>query len=201
MNARDVKNRGKIVKVFGLLVAVMVVTSPVTHHTVYAAKAESATMNNTSKTVKAVNTKLELTQEDLVIAGLTQAMNKEKMIALLGTATTTEKFTVDYFAGGKNVKFTKYNYPGVSVTVVDINGRIIEIETTDTTYKTARGVRIGDPIAKVKKLYGDEDLHSPSRIGQPFYVYVKAKSPEVLSFKVDPLTKKVIKISVDSWSN
>lgn len=197
MNARDIKKGKKIVVFLGFLLAIMVVTLPAT----YAAKTESATMTNAAKTVNGVNTKLELSQDDLVIAGLTQAMNKEKMIALLGTATTTEQFTMDYFAGGKNVKFTKYNYPGVSVTIVDINGRIIEIDTTDITYKTARGAKIGDSIAKVKKLYGEEDLHSPSRMGQPFFVYGKAKSPEVLSFKVDPATKKVIRISVDSWSD
>lgn len=197
MNARDVNKGEKIVRILALLLAVMVVTLPVT----YAAKMESTTMTNTVKTGNGVNKKLELTQEDLVIAGLTQAMNKEKMIALLGTAKTTEKFTIDYFAGGKNVKFTKYNYSGVAVTVVDINGQIIEIDTTDTTYKTARGVKIGDPIRKVKELYGEEDLHSPSRMGQPFYVYGATRSPEVLSFKVDPATNKIVRISVDGWSN
>ena len=200
MTVTDVERGKKIVGVVGVLLAVMVALS-VTHHPVYAAKQEPATMTNGAKTVNQGITKSELTKDDLVIAGLNQTMNKEKMIALLGTAKTTEQFMLDYFAGGKNVKFTKYNYPGVAVTIVDINGRIIEIDTTDTTYKTARGVKIGDPIGKVKELYGEEDVNSPSRMGQPFFVYGKTKSPEVLSFKVDPSTNKVVKISVDCWSD
>lgn len=197
MNIKDGKNLNAIVRQCGVLLVIMVVTLSIT----YAAKTESTTMNNETKVVNAPKTKLELTQDDLVIAGLSQTVGKDKMIALLGKAKTTEQFTLDYFAGGKDVKFTKYNYPGVSVTVVDVNGRIIEIDTTDITYKTARGIKIGDLIKKVKEVYGEEDQHSPSRMGQPFYTYTKAKSPEVLSFKVDPATNKVIKISVDSWSD
>ena len=197
MNIKDGKNLNAIVRQCGVLLVIMVVTLSIT----YAAKTESTTMSNDNKVVNAPKTKLELSKDDLVIAGLNQTMGREKMLALLGKAKTTEHFILDYFAGGKNVKFTKYNYPGVSVVVVDENGRIIEIDTTDITYKTARGIKIGDTVTKVKEVYGEEDLHSPSRMGEPFYNYTKAKSPEVLSFKVDPATNKVIKISVDSWSD
>lgn len=190
----------KIAKIIGLLLLIMVITSPVAHHTVYGAKQEPSTGTNATKVASAVAAKQELTQDDLVIAGLKDGMSKEAMVKLLGTATSTENFTMDYFAGGKNVKFTKYNYPGISVMILDIKGQIIEIDITDKTYKTARGAKVGDPIAKIKELYGEEDLYSPSRAGQPLFVYGGGRGPEVLSFKVDPITKKVVTISVDSWS-
>lgn len=198
MKVADIVSRNNIVRVIGLMVLAMMISLPVMASSVVVSKQEP---KKTVQPVLATTKKLALTEDDVIIKGLSQGMSKADMIIQLGMTKTTENFTLDHFTGGKNVKFTKYNYAGISVTILDIKDRIMEVDITNTNYKTARGIKIGDPLAKVKELYGEEDLYSPSRMGEPFFVYARGESPESLSFKIDPVSKKVIRISVDSWSN
>lgn len=198
MKIADIVSRNNIVRIIGSMVLAMMISLPVMASNAVVSKSEPG---KTSKPVTTTVNKLALTSEDLILKGLSQGMSKADMIALLGITKTTENFTLDHFTGGKNVKFTKYNYAGISVTILDMKDRIMEVDITNTSYKTARGIKVGDPLTKVKELYGEEDLYSPSRMGEPFFVYTRGESPEALSFKIDPSTKKVVRISVDSWSN
>lgn len=182
----------------GAILLTMMISLPAMASSAVVSKPETA---KTTKQAMATVKKMTLTPEDLILKGISQGMSKADMIALLGFTKTTEKFTLDHFTGGTNVKFTKYNYAGISVTILDMKDRIVEVDITNASYKTARGIKIGDPLTKVQELYGEEDVYSPSRMGEPFYVYTRGESPEALSFKIDPATKKVVRISVDSWSN
>ena len=205
MRIHKIQNDKKNSKFFSLVLLAIIVILPMIHSTAHAEEKQTSAVKNmivgktVNKTVNVVNEKNKLVQEDLIIAGISQAMSKESMIAILGKTTSTEELTLDYFAGGKNVKFTKFNYPGISVTVLDIKDGVMQVDITDTSYKTARGIKIGDTLTKLKELYGDEDQHSPSKMGDPFFVYRKAESPESLTFKIDPKTNLIIRISVDSW--
>ncbi len=159
-------------------------------------------LDQKKNTIGAAKKNSDLTNDDFVIAGISLAMNQQSIIEILGTGYTTGHFTMGYFSGGRNVKFTKYIYPGITVIVGDAKGFVADIEVTDAKYGTARGITIGEPISKVKELYGEEDIHSPSKLGyQQFEYRMKRGGPQALDFSVDLATNKITRISINIWGD
>lgn len=64
-----------------------------------------------------------------------------------------------YKALGGNMKEFEYSeymeYNGVSLS--EFCGYIVDITVTSPDYQTPRGLRVGDPIEKVERLYGKPD--------------------------------------------
>lgn len=139
-----------------------------------------------------------LKNDDFVLAGLTLEATKQKAIETLGQPINMEDFTVPYIAGGKNVKFTKYNFAGVSVIIEPKQDSVWDIRITDTKNKTIRGVSNGDSITKVKELYGKEFSAQTLKSGNVYYSY--KRNAYLLAFEVDG-NNKVVAISIDKWSD
>lgn len=139
----------------------------------------------------------EISEEDYFVAGLSLGMTKQKMFETLGLPTSESQKTIDYFAGGRNVSYTKYIFPGIAIGIIDDRDFIVDIVLLDTTYKTARGITIGDPYAKVKELYSQKFKTFPSNT----FEYRMKRTAYAIDFKVDPISNKIKGITIHNWGD
>jgi hypothetical protein len=117
-----------------------------------------------------------LADTDFVVQGITLGTPRADVVAKFGSADTT--------------KYGGLVYPGFIV-VFFRQDHVVEIRLTDSTMTTARGLRIGDPKARLARLYGITDT------GSPVYQYFLG-SDEAPCLAIDVWEERVSRIYIGS---
>lgn len=142
-----------------------------------------------------------LLDEDFAIGTVKLSYSRDKIVAILGDPSSIDEFTMPYFNGGNNVRFQRYIYPDIIVTVSADRGYVAEVSSTSRAYVTPRGVMVGDDLQKMFAQYGDARRSSRTKDGrQMVYTYTDDIGMISLSFVVNPIDGKITKVYTDIWS-
>ncbi len=114
------------------------------------------------------------TFDDFVLAGIQPASKPAEVVKAFGQPSLVKRTSEPSIHNGDYVSYLEtWVYPGLEVefiynaekgqSVPDAPGVVMRLLTTDRRYQTRRGIRVGDPLAKVIRRYGpaepDDDAY------------------------------------------
>jgi len=94
----------------------------------------------------------DMTSNDFQINGIRLKMSYDSIESRFGTPDSVRTFN------GEWEEFTAHYYPQIVFWTNNNDHRIWTIDIYDTTFVTFRGVKIGDSVAKIDKLYPTKKL-------------------------------------------
>ena len=92
---------------------------------------------------------------------LTVSDSADRLVGKLGSPTKSLK----YAAKDPAWSVWNYSWTGLKIETFAGNKAIKRIETDDPSFSTKRGVRVGDDLAKVERLYGKPDIKTERVLG------------------------------------
>ncbi len=92
-----------------------------------------------------------LEPKDFVVAGISENMNSSAVRKILGKPITARSWAnpVDY-----TDQFVEWSFEGITV-VFNSSYEVYAITITTTRFTTQRGLKVGDPVVRIRQLYGE----------------------------------------------
>ena len=103
--------------------------------------------------------------DDFVLAGIQPSAKPAEVLKAFGQPSLVKRASEPSIHNGDYISYlATWIYPGLEVEFIangeksrpvpDAPGVVMRLLTTDRRYKTKRGIRVGDPLAKVIRRYG-----------------------------------------------
>ena len=106
---------------------------------------------------------------DLVVAGISMQTDTDAVRRKLGSPTNIERPD----STGPYREFVIWSYPSLKVTFD--SGVCDAVEILDSSISTKRGARVGDPRARITRLYG-----TPEKAAETAMLYMLSRGPSEL---------------------
>src|SRR5260370_2766972 len=107
---------------------------------------------------------IALQRADLAVARIAQGADSTQVRALLGTP---QQASADTAANEAGFRLAEWQYPDLTITFdEDEKGQLFAIAITGRSFKTQRGLAIGDPVRRLRQLYGE-----PAETTQDSFLY------------------------------
>ncbi len=187
-------------KLFACFLIFSTVIVSATAHSSFGSSAPMEVANSESDLPLGFSQKKQIKIKKVSINGVSMGSTAAYVKSKLGQP---QRKTTPVFMGAPEQYGTTWEYPGLEINFranVDKESDyyIHGLSTTSSRYVTDRGIRVGDPVSKVKRLYAAFSTQDSTDSAGRTVVFAEGKKffYDALSFKIDK-NGKVEKISLE----